>query len=90
MTAESHLAELRTMLGCPPLAATNEGLEPLEALWLARGLRDALDKLEADAVSEAILAGHTWQEVAGPLGVSRQAAHRKYAYARPRARPKEP
>lgn len=53
--------------------------EPEKALSAVVSLRLMADKLEKKAVMEAIKQGWTWAQVAEALGVSRQAAHKKYA-----------
>jgi hypothetical protein len=42
-------------------------------------LQDLLDELEELQVARARELGWSWSEIARPLRVSRQAAHRKYA-----------
>jgi hypothetical protein len=59
--------------------------EPEEGLAAVVALRAHLDALEARHVETAYAAGLSWREIAGLLGVSRQAVHKKYA-ARFRAR----
>jgi len=46
---------------------------------LLRDLRDEADGWLVLFVREAIERGHTWADVGEMLGVSRQAAHEKYA-----------
>ncbi|MHB8593941.1 MAG: hypothetical protein ACYDB3_06345 [Acidimicrobiales bacterium] len=48
-------------------------------------LTERLDALTADrdlAVSRALTAGATWTEIAGALGCSSQAAHKRYRWVR--------
>ena len=52
---------------------------PELALAAVVALRRKADQLERKAVLEAILQGWSWSEVAQALGVSKQAAHKKYA-----------
>ena len=54
-------------------------LQPDKALAAVVSLRLLADKLEQKSVIEAIKQGWTWAQVAEALGVSRQAAHKKYA-----------
>ena len=53
--------------------------DPENALAAAVALRRAADQLERKAVIEAISQGWSWSEVAQALGVSKQAAHKRYA-----------
>ncbi len=42
-------------------------------------LRELLERLEALNVDNARAKGWSWQDIAGALGVSRQAVHKKHA-----------
>jgi hypothetical protein len=53
--------------------------DPGEGLGAVVALRQLADRLEAAEVERAIRAGWTWDRVAEALGVTRQAAHKKYA-----------
>ena len=53
--------------------------EPEEALAAVVALRLMADKLERKAVRNAINKGWTWAQIADALGVTRQAAHKRYA-----------
>jgi DNA-directed RNA polymerase specialized sigma24 family protein len=53
--------------------------DPAEALAAVVALRLAADRLERQAVSEAIGQGWSWSQVAEALGVSKQAAHKRLA-----------
>src|SRR4051812_22119011 len=53
--------------------------DPAEGLDGVRALREHLDRLEALHVENGLRAGWSWREVAKGLGLSKQAAHRKYA-----------
>ena len=53
--------------------------DPEKALSAVVSLRLVADKLEKRAVVEAIKQGWTWAQVAEALGVTRQAAHKKFA-----------
>jgi ClpA/ClpB-like protein len=52
--------------------------EPTQALSILTQLRSELDELERSHVGRALQAGNSFAEVARPLGISRQAAHRRY------------
>jgi hypothetical protein len=52
--------------------------DPAVGLRAVRALRELADRLEALQVSRARVLGWSWQDIAGPLGVSRQAVHKKY------------
>jgi hypothetical protein len=58
---------------------------PDEGLAAVTALRRHLDTLEEAHVERALRQGWSWRRIAEPLGVSKQAAHRRYA-ARLRAR----
>lgn len=53
--------------------------KPAEALEAVVELREIADKLEKKAVKIAIEKGWTWAQIAKALGVTRQAAHKRYA-----------
>lgn len=53
--------------------------DPAEALAAAVALRTMADRLERQAVRDAMAQGWTWAMVAEALGVTRQAAHKKHA-----------
>jgi hypothetical protein len=57
----------------PPTAQVADRLAAVGAL------RRLADLLEDAAVEEAMRAGWDWPEVAGALGVTRQAVHKKHA-----------
>jgi len=52
---------------------------PASALAAIAALRRELDALEARRVEEAVREGLSWAEIAGRLGVTKQAAHRRHA-----------
>ncbi|QUX96228.1 hypothetical protein C0J08_12855 [Marinomonas sp. CT5] len=52
---------------------------PEEALAAVVALRHLAELLERQAVKEAIKQGWSWSEIAGALGVSKQAAHKRHA-----------
>ena len=52
--------------------------DPIEALATLTDLRGELDELERTHVARALQAGESFADVARPLGISRQAAHRRY------------
>ncbi len=54
------------------------GDDPREALAAAAELRRQAERLQDAAVRRARVAGMTWSDIAELLGVSKQAAHRKY------------
>src|SRR4051794_41944240 len=53
--------------------------DPSTGLAGVRELRAHLDRLEAIHVENALRGGWRWSDVAAALGLSKQAAHRKYA-----------
>lgn len=52
--------------------------DPAVGLRAVRALRELTERLEALQVAGARERGWSWQEIAVCLGVSRQAAHKKY------------
>ena len=52
---------------------------PEEGLATVAGLRARLEALEALHVEKAVRAGWSWRRIAELLGVTKQAAHKKYA-----------
>jgi transposase-like protein len=52
--------------------------EPTKALSVLTELRHELDELERSHVGRALQSGSSFADVARPLGISRQAAHRRY------------
>lgn len=60
------------------LLRLSAGPEPLESLRAAAELRRGVERMEAVLVRRARVAGASWAQVAESLGVSKQAAHRKY------------
>ena len=52
--------------------------DPAAALAAAAQLRRELERLEAANVRRARNRGMTWEQIAGALGVSRQAVHKKH------------
>lgn len=53
--------------------------DPEAALAAVVAVRRAADRLELAAVAQAVAQGWTWAEVAEALGVTRQAAHKRFA-----------
>ncbi|MGK5113089.1 MULTISPECIES: RNA polymerase subunit sigma-70 [unclassified Geodermatophilus] len=53
--------------------------DPEAALAAVVALRRLATALEVDAVTEAIAQGWTWAQVGEALGISAQAAHKKFA-----------
>ncbi|QFU94258.1 hypothetical protein YIM_45640 [Amycolatopsis sp. YIM 10] len=52
--------------------------DPRVGLRAVAALRRLLEQLEAVQVRSARVRGWSWQEIAGELGVTRQAVHKKY------------
>jgi hypothetical protein len=59
-------------------AATEAGGEPLAELRRLADLRRDISRQEDAQVRRARLQGYAWVAIADALGVSRQAAHKKY------------
>jgi transposase-like protein len=53
---------------------------PIESLATLAELRHELDELERTHVARALQAGDSYADIARPLGISRQAAHRRYRH----------
>jgi hypothetical protein len=70
-------------------AVTDAG-DPLGALTAVSELRSELDRVERDQVALALDAGWSWAAIAGALGVSRQAAHKKHRDKQTTAGPARP
>ncbi|GAA2930845.1 sigma factor-like helix-turn-helix DNA-binding protein [Microbacterium luteolum] len=58
--------------------ATDPEGEPLAELHRLAGIRQEVARAEETQVRRARNAGYSWQAIASALGVSKQAAHRKY------------
>ncbi len=58
--------------------AQSAGRDPLRALHWARQFRDDLDRQLVEVVAEARDSGATWNEIGIALGVSHQAAMKRY------------
>ncbi|WP_336028715.1 helix-turn-helix domain-containing protein [Geodermatophilus sp. FMUSA9-8] len=56
--------------------------DPDTGLRAVRALRELAERLEALQVGNARARGWSWQQIAGALGVSRQAVHKKHARSR--------
>jgi hypothetical protein len=52
--------------------------DPEVGLRAVRALRDLVERLEVLQVDNARRRGWSWQQIAGGLGVSRQAVHKKH------------
>jgi hypothetical protein len=53
--------------------------EPLQELGLTLSLQKQVEALQRRAVRNAVLT-HTWAEIGSALGVTKQAAHRKFVH----------
>ncbi|MCI0686388.1 MAG: HTH domain-containing protein [Sporichthyaceae bacterium] len=64
------------------LAHGVDSRDPRVGLRAVSALRRLLEELEALQVTNARSQGWSWQDIAGELGVSRQAVHKKHAARR--------
>ena len=64
------------------VATAASSKDPTIGLRAVRSLRVLVERLEALQVQNARDAGWTWEQIAGLLGVTRQAVHKKYAGGR--------
>jgi hypothetical protein len=69
---------LTRMTSASDLATTASGGDPGEGLRAVVALRELLERLEYLHVRRAREQGWSWQDIAGVLGVSRQAVHQKH------------
>lgn len=60
------------------LASAAGDRDPRVGLRAVAALRRLLEQLEAVQVRNARNNGWSWQDIAGELGISRQAVHKKY------------
>jgi DNA-directed RNA polymerase specialized sigma24 family protein len=56
--------------------------DPDTGLRAVRAMRELADRLEVLQVRNARDRGWSWQQIAGALGVTRQAVHKKHARGR--------
>lgn len=61
------------------LAGAAGSKDPAVGLRAVAALRALLESLEALQVGNARDAGWSWEQIAGVLGVTKQAVHKKYA-----------
>src|ERR1700733_13287128 len=54
--------------------------DPEVALRALTALRQELDATEPELVQRALQAGASWSRIARAIGITKQAAHRKYRY----------
>jgi hypothetical protein len=64
------------------LASAADGKDPRRGLRAVASLRRLLEQLESLHVGNARAQGWSWEEIAGALGVTRQAVHKKHAHRR--------
>lgn len=63
----------------PDLKSLPSPADPAAALAAVVALRLMADKLERNAVAQALKQGWSWADIAEALGVSKQAAHKRLA-----------
>jgi DNA-directed RNA polymerase specialized sigma24 family protein len=64
------------------LADATASKDPAVGLAAVAALRELLESLEALQVENARERGWSWQQIAGALGVSKQAVHKKHGSGR--------
>ncbi|KOG89946.1 hypothetical protein [Streptomyces varsoviensis] len=74
-------AEVKRLVAVAASGAIREGLAAV------RLLRRLVEEMEAQQVDRARELGWAWGDIAEPLGVSRQSAHKKHARRRRPVRP---
>ena len=62
----------------PTAITEDDGGEPLAELHRLAGIRQEVARAEEAQVRRARNAGYSWQAIASALGVSKQAAHRRF------------
>lgn len=67
------------MTGPVELAASSTHADPAVGLRAVAALRRLVEQLEALQVHHARGLGWSWADIAGALGVSKQAVHKKHA-----------
>jgi hypothetical protein len=60
------------------LAGATASDDPAVGLAAVAALRELLERLESLQVQNARARGWSWQQIAGALGVSKQAVHKKH------------
>lgn len=61
-----------------PSAIAEDGGEPLSELHRLARLRQEIARAEETQVRRARTLGYSWQAIASALGVTKQAAHRRF------------
>ena len=69
------LTDMESTLAIAEGAASND---PDVGLRAVAALRELTERLEILQVENARKLGWSWQDIAGPLGVTKQTVHRKY------------
>lgn len=65
-------------MSLPTAIAAEDSGEPLAELHRLAGIRQELARTEETQVRRARNQGYSWQAIASALGVSKQAAHRRF------------
>ena len=61
--------------------------DPLKRLDAVRSSREALEKVEATAVTQARAAGATWKQIGAQYGLSKQGAQQRFRRSKDSADP---
>ena len=76
--AAAVLASIREQIDALLAAIEDADLEVIDRLGILQDLVERASAARTDTVGEAWEYGHTWEEIGASLGVTRQAAQKRY------------